>query len=78
MKRLGIREYSFIFPLVTLAVAAVLNELYAVVLLQDPEAVGSTAIFVFLFLIIYFSFHDGRKGGFIAVIGTISYYIYII
>ncbi len=78
LKRLGIREYSYKFPTLTVLSAVFLNEFYAYVLLRDPEAVGTTAIFVFLLLIIYFAFRDGRKGGFIAVFGTISYYFYII
>ena len=78
MKRLGIREYSYLFPTFTVLTIAALNEVYAIFIMQDPEAVGATAIFVFVFLIIYFSFRDGRKGGFIAAAGTICYYLYII
>lgn len=78
LRRLGIREYSTIFPTFTVLIAAALNEIYAIIIMQDPEAVGTTAIFVFVFLIIYFAFRDGRKGGFIAAFGTICYYFYII
>lgn len=78
MSRLGIRTYSFRFPLIVVMSTAALNEFYAYVIMQDPNAVGATAIFVFLFLIVYFAFRDGRKGGFFAALVTILYYFYII
>lgn len=78
LRRLGIRKYSYKFPLVTVLTAIFLNEFYFFFIRHNPDAVGTSAIILFLFLIIYFAFRDGKKGGFIATFGTICYYIYII
>lgn len=78
LRRLGIRQYSTFFPLLLTTACAVLLEVYAYQIAHDPEIVGLFAIVVFIGLIIYFSFRDGLKGGFITSTLTISYYFYII
>lgn len=76
--KLGRRKYSFFFPLAFNVFAAILIELYVNFLINDPEAVGLYAIVIFILSIIYFSFRDGVRGGFISVGVTIIYYSYII
>ncbi|MFA9288952.1 MAG: sensor histidine kinase [Weeksellaceae bacterium] len=76
--QLGETHYSTVFPLVGTLFFCVLLEIYAFMIARDPDAVGLLAIFVFVALIIYFAFRDGRKGGFIATAITIGYYFYII
>ncbi len=75
---LGERNYSFIFPLISLPVAILISELMAQSLFKDPAMFGLVAIFAFLTLIIYFSFRSGLRGGIIAAIFTVAYYFYII
>jgi PAS domain S-box-containing protein len=45
---------------------------------HNPNAIGLAAIFIFIGLILYFSFRDGIRGGLITTIITIAYYFYII
>lgn len=78
ISRLGNRRYSRALPFLVAIGACVLLELAFTVLLHNPEAVGIFAIFVFVSLIIYFSFRDGVAGGAIVTGITISYYFYII
>lgn len=61
-----------------MVIAAILSEFVANIVLGDPMAVGILAIYPFLALIIYFSFRDSLRGGFVAVTTTIAYYFYII
>lgn len=76
--RLGERNYSYILPLVVTLAIAILIELYAYNIANNPEDIGLAAIFVFIALILYFAFRDGLRGGFITTIITIAYYFYII
>lgn len=78
ISRLGIRKYSFIFPLLCTVVVCVGLELFSTKILAKPTATGMYAIFVLLGTIIYFAFHDGIKGGLTATLPTVGYYIYII
>lgn len=75
---LGEQKYSTFFPLIVTIASAVLVELYVNFVLRNPEAVGLFAIFIFVALIIYFSFREGIKGGLITSTVTILYYLYII
>lgn len=76
--RLGRARYSTVAPLATTILAAVLIEFIVNSILHSPEAVGIPAIFVFIALIVYFSFRDGIKGGLITTGITVGYYLYII
>lgn len=76
--KLGKRQYSFLFPFITIFLVFVGIELVVHHLLRDPMAVGMFAIFIPIALIIYFAFRDGIRGGIVAAILTISYYVYII
>lgn len=76
--RLGIREYSYVLPFSVTIISAILVEVFVNSVLHNPEAVGLFAIFIFIALIIYFSFRDGTRGGFITTTLTIVYYFYII
>lgn len=78
IKHLGDKNYSIVFPLLGTLSAVIILEFYAYIILGEPEAITTSAIFIFISLIIYFSFREGRRGGFIASIITISYYLYII
>ncbi len=76
--RLGIRKYSFLFPLLFNISLCIVSEVYAYGIAKNPNSVGSYIIFLNVFSIIYFSFRDGIRGGVIAVAVTIFYYFYII
>lgn len=76
--RLGIREYSYLLPFSVTTISAILVEVFVNGVLHNPEAVGLFAIFIFIALIIYFSFRDGTRGGFLTASLTIIYYFYII
>ena len=78
IRRLGLRKYSLFFPFIVTIVAVLILEIIFVYLLQNPDAIGLFAIFIFIALIIYFSFRDGVRGGFITTGLTIAYYGYII
>jgi len=78
IEHLGDREYSFFFPLLTTLAAIGLLEAWSIYIVRDPNAVGIFAIFIFIALIIYFSFREGIRGGFITASLTIGYYFYII
>ena len=71
-------RYSTILPLVVVVVAAITLEFIAQTILASPENLGFSAIYIFMALIMYFSFRDGIKGGVIATLVTIAYYTYII
>lgn len=78
LARLGEKEYSILFPLVTTLSVFVLSEFYSYSVYGSPDAVGSYIIFVSTALIIYFAFHDGLKGGITSSLITICYFLYII
>jgi len=78
IERLGMKKYSIIFPLlVNLAVVA-LSEFFAYNVVKNPDVVGVYIIFINVALIMYFSFRDGIRGGFIASAVSLLYYFYII
>lgn len=74
----GERRYSFLFPLIVMLLTSVVLEFYAFNIAHNSHAVDLYAIFLYIALIIYFSFHDGIVGGIVSVIITIGYYFYII
>lgn len=78
ISRLGKKKYSTVLPLFTTIFTAILLEIYAYFLVNNPNAVGVFAIFIFIALIIYFAFRDGLRGGITTTIITIGYYLYII
>lgn len=78
IRRIGMRRYSFWFPLLASIALAVLSELFAYGVVRDPMVVGAYIIFVHVAFIIYFAFRDGIKGGFITAIVAVLYYAYII
>lgn len=76
--RLGIKEYSIKLPIAINFLATLGSEITALYILHNPLAVGSYIIFINVGLIIYFSFRDGIKGGFISTLFAVLYYLYII
>lgn len=78
MLRLGLRKYSIVFPFLTILITIALIEIYVMGIAKDPSATGLLAIFFPLSFIIYFSFRDGMRGGFIVAALTIAYYLYIV
>lgn len=76
--RLGRSNYSVGFPAAITLLAVLISEAIAYLIFKNPESVGLFAIFVFVGLIIYFSFRDGIKGGLVTAILTILYYFYIV
>jgi signal transduction histidine kinase len=78
IRRLGNKRYSVFFPLLITLLAVIILEIYAYGIAHDPNAIGLAAIFIFIGLILYFSFRDGIIGGLITTTITIAYYFYII
>jgi len=78
LARLGKGRYSYMFPFVTSVLVAFTIEVLKVSIPISQDDVGLLAIFIFIALIVYFSFRDGIRGGFIATIVTIVYYCYLI
>lgn len=78
MEHLGERRYSYTFPLLVNITVVLLSELYVYRIVQDPLRVGTHIIFVNVALILYFSFRDALRGGFISSGFAIAYYFYII
>ena len=76
--RLGQTNYSTFLPLASTVFAAVLSDLFFQYVVQSTDGRSFVAIFLFIALIIYFSFRDGIKGGLIATFTTLCYYLYII
>lgn len=74
---LGIKSYSILIPFFITLLVFLLIEAYAY-LIGNPLAVGTPAIFFALALTIYFSARDGVRGGAIAGILSVCYYLYII
>lgn len=75
--QLGKRHYSFIFPLLVMITMCVAFEV-VFALTHDTQVMGIFLIVVSLALILYLSFRDGIKGGVIASLITVLYYIYYI
>ncbi len=78
MVHLGERRYAVLFPLLVNIVVCILSEAYTYGIAKSPLAVGNYIIFVNVILVIYFSFREGLRGGFIASAIAIDYYFYII
>jgi PAS domain S-box-containing protein len=76
--RLGVKKYSFLFPLITIILFCILSELFAYGIMHNPMIVGTYAIFIPAALILYFSFRDGIRGGLVVSFVTVLYYFYII
>lgn len=75
--QLGKKQYSTIFPLgVMLGMCIVFEIAYS--LTHNSSNVGLFLLFISIALIIYLSFRDGLRGGFIATAITILYYLYIV
>lgn len=75
---LGVKKYSVFFPLIFSLAVSLLSEIFAYVIVQDPNIVGIYIIFLNVATIIYFSFRDGIRGGLITTLISILYYFYII
>lgn len=75
---LGEGQYSIAFPLIANLLLCIISEAYAYGVARDPMVVGVYIIFLNVFFILYFSFRDGLRGGFIASAISILYYFYII
>ena len=75
---LGEKKYPTLLPVVVMVLVSIFLEFYAFVIVGDPNAIGIWAIVLYVFLIIYFAFRSGIRGGFIAVVLTLAYYAYII
>ncbi len=78
ISHLGERKYSIIFPLVVNLALIILSEVFVYTIARNPGIVGAYIIFLNVAFVIYFSFRDGIRGGFISVICSILYYFYII
>lgn len=78
IRHLGDKHYSFMFPLLATAGAAVLLEMYAYFIAKNPEIVGLAAIIGSIVLVIYFAFREGVRGGVVTTITVVGYYLYII
>ncbi len=57
---------------------AILSEVYALYIVRDLNAVGAYIIFFNVALVVYFSFRDGVRGGLIASVTAVIYYLFII
>ncbi len=78
LARLGVKKYSVWFPIILNLTVCIFSELYAYLIAKDPNIVGTYIIFINVGVIIYFSFRDGIRAGFISSIITVLYYLYII
>jgi len=76
--RIGNKKYSVWFPLLFTLSTVVLSEIYAYQIANNPEAVGTYIIFINVSTIIYFSFRDGIRAGYISTAIILFYYFYII
>lgn len=77
LSKLGNKSYSVLIPFLITLLIFLLIETYAY-LVGNPLAVGTPAIFFALALTIYFSARDGVRGGAIAAVLSVGYYLYII
>jgi hypothetical protein len=74
---LGQKRYGVTFPIVFMITWTVLLEFYAHVIVKNPDIVGLPAIIFNIVFIVYFSLRNGMRGGFVASVITILYYVYI-
>lgn len=76
MSQLGSSHYSTFFPLLTtLGITLIFEGIYRIV--PDQSIVDIYLLFVTIGLIIYFAFRDGIRGGVLASLITILYYLFI-
>lgn len=78
ISRLGYAKYSIFFPLLISITACSLIHLQFIYLTRNQNTLGLLAIFIPLATIVYSSFRDGIRGGFLATSVTIFYYLFII
>lgn len=78
MDHLGEKKYSLRFPLFTSIVVYLLIEILGDVILKRPNDLGTPAVITTFFLVLYFSFRDAIKGGFVVTIVSIFYFTYFI
>ncbi len=78
LRRLGTRRYSSRLPITVTVLACIVTEyLFLRVFIQGGQG-SLIAIFLFIGLIVYFAFRDGLRGGFLAALITVNYYLYIV
>ncbi len=78
MAHLGDNRYSVFFPFILTLFIYTFSELYAYKIARNPSIVGFYIIYTSIILVVYFAFRSGIKGGIIATLMTVSYYLYII
>jgi signal transduction histidine kinase len=78
VEHLGDKKYSFQFPAIVTLSCAVVLEIYAFLIARNPHSIDLAALLIFIGLIIYFSFREGIRGGFVTTALTIIYYLYIV
>ncbi len=78
VSHLGKKEYSVLFPLIFSITIPILSEIFAYQIANNPNIVGVYIIFIDVAAIIYFAFLRGIRGGAVAAIFPILYYLYII
>lgn len=78
MEHLGEKNYSSVLPALITIGAYVGIEVYVYVVARSIANLSTLAILIPFVLVIYFSFRDGIRGGFVAGIITIFFYLYII
>jgi PAS domain S-box-containing protein len=78
LARLGYRKYSYALPTLVTFFAAVILESIIKFFSLDPNSIALPAIFVFIALIVYFSFRDGIRGGVLSTLVTLGFYVYIV
>lgn len=77
-RHLGEGDYSFFFPAFANILLCLFSELFVTFIAKNPDLVGVYIIFFNVAFIIYFSFREGIRGGFISAIISVLYYFYII
>lgn len=78
MAHLGDNKYSFFFPLFITLLIYTFSEIYAYNIARNPSIVGLYIIYTSIILVVYFAFRSGIKGGIVATLMTVFYYLYII
>jgi PAS domain S-box-containing protein len=77
-KYLGVKEYKISFAFVSSIIICILSEIYANLIVKDPQLVGKYVIFINITMIIYFAFRSGINSGLTATFVSLFYYLYII
>lgn len=78
LSRLGVRRYSAVIPFFSTIFVYTISEILANQVFHNPESVGLYVIFISIALVMYFSFRDAIRGGFVASFTSIGYFLYII